>query len=80
MHKLRRVDPADREKLIEAVKEENNRNSNAKNLAELIDYLYENGGYFMLGGDVEQEWQAPGHILASAIKRVDVARDRKSVV
>jgi basic membrane protein A len=59
--------------IIEAVKEENNRNSNAKNLAELIDYLYENGGYFMLGGDVEQEWQAPGHILASAIKRVDVA-------
>jgi len=59
--------------IIEAVKEENNRISNAKDLHELIDFLYENGGFYMLGGDVEQEWQAPGHILASAIKRVDVA-------
>jgi basic membrane protein A len=59
--------------IIEAVKEENNRISNAKNLHELIDFLYENVGFYMLGGDVEQEWQAPGHILASAIKRVDVA-------
>ncbi|SHH22954.1 BMP family lipoprotein [Thermosipho atlanticus] len=59
--------------IIEAIKEENNKCSNAKNLSELLDYLYDNNGYFMLGGDVEQEWQAPGHILASAIKRVDVA-------
>lgn len=59
--------------IIEAIKEENLKNVTSKELKELIDYMYLNGGYYMLGGDVEQEWQAPGHILASAIKRVDTA-------
>ncbi|QTA37656.1 BMP family ABC transporter substrate-binding protein [Thermosipho ferrireducens] len=59
--------------LLEAIKEENQKRANIDNLPEFIDDLYKNGGVFMLGGDIEQEWQAPGHILASAIKRVDVA-------
>lgn len=59
--------------IIEAIKEENLRNVDSNDLKNLIDYFYENNGYFMIGGDVEQEPQAPGHILASAIKRVDVA-------
>ncbi|ANQ54489.1 membrane protein [Thermosipho sp. 1063] len=59
--------------IIEAVKEEDQKLVKSDNLKDLIDYFYENGGYFMLGGDVEQGPQAPGYILASAIKRVDVA-------
>ncbi|ABR31469.1 membrane protein [Thermosipho melanesiensis] len=59
--------------IIEAIKEENYKNVPNGDLKGLLDYMYDNIGYFMLGGDIEQEPQAPGHILASAIKRVDVA-------
>lgn len=43
-------------------------------LKEVIDSYYEKGrGYFAVGVDVDQDYLAPGFILSSVLKRVDVA-------
>jgi basic membrane protein A len=43
-------------------------------LAKVIDAYYEKGeGYFAIGVDSDQDYMAPGYVLASAFKRVDNA-------
>jgi basic membrane protein A len=59
---------AAREKFAELVGKEN------PTLQEFIDYYYEHGkGYFAIGVDADQDYMAPGAVLASAMKRVDMA-------
>ncbi|MGM0640076.1 MAG: BMP family lipoprotein [Thermotogota bacterium] len=44
------------------------------NLKEVIDAYYNKGsGYFSIGVDSDQDYLAPGYVLASAMKRVDQA-------
>ncbi len=44
------------------------------NLKEVIDAYYNTGsGYFSIGVDSDQDYLAPGYVLASAMKRVDQA-------
>ncbi len=43
-------------------------------LEDFINYYYEHGkGYFAIGVDADQDYVAPGAVLASAMKRVDMA-------
>ena len=43
-------------------------------LEDFINYYYEHGkGYFAIGVDADQDYMAPGAVLTSAMKRVDMA-------
>ena len=47
---------------------------NNPSLVEFIDYYYDKGkAFFAIGVDADQDYMAPGAVLASAMKRVDMA-------
>ncbi len=59
---------AAKEKFAQLVGKEN------PTLVDFIDYYFENGkGFFAIGVDADQDYMAPGAVLASAMKRVDMA-------
>lgn len=60
--------------VIEAAKEKFTALAGTSDLAGLIDYYYDKGKfYFAMGVDADQDYMAPGAVLASAMKRVDMA-------
>ena len=60
--------------VIEAAREKFSALAGSDNLVDLIDYYVENKkGFFAIGVDMDQDYMAPGAVLASAMKRVDVA-------
>ncbi|MBO8161514.1 MAG: BMP family ABC transporter substrate-binding protein [Thermosipho sp. (in: Bacteria)] len=59
--------------VIEAAKEKMVSLVGSEDMAKIIEYAYENGGYFAMGVDVDQDYMAPGVVLASAMKGVDTA-------
>ncbi|ABR29896.1 membrane protein [Thermosipho melanesiensis] len=59
--------------VIEAAKEKMVSLVGKNDLVSILDYAYNNGGYFAMGVDVDQDYMAPGVVLASAMKGVDTA-------
>lgn len=59
--------------VIEAAKEKMISLVGKSDLVSILNYAYENGGYFAMGVDVDQDYVAPGIVLASAMKGVDTA-------
>lgn len=59
--------------VIEAAKEKMIALVGSEDLSKVIEYAFEKGGYFAMGVDVDQDYMAPGVVLASAMKGVDTA-------
>ncbi|MCD6545974.1 MAG: BMP family ABC transporter substrate-binding protein [Thermotogae bacterium] len=60
--------------VIEAAKEKFSALAGTSELVGLINYYWKNGkGLFAMGVDADQDYLAPGAVLASAMKRVDMA-------
>lgn len=60
--------------VIEAAKEKFSALTGTSDLKGFIDYYFENKkGIFAMGVDADQDYLAPGAVLASAMKRVDMA-------
>ncbi|QTA37985.1 BMP family ABC transporter substrate-binding protein [Thermosipho ferrireducens] len=59
--------------VIEAAKEKMVSLVGSEDMAKIIEYAFENGGFFAMGVDVDQDYMAPGVVLASAMKGVDTA-------
>ena len=60
--------------VIEAAKEKFSALAGTSDLDKLIDYYAEHGkGFFAIGVDADQDYMAPGAVLCSAMKRVDMA-------
>ncbi len=60
--------------VIEAAKEYFTSLVGSDDLVDLIDYYYKTGqGFFAIGVDVDQDYMAPGAVLCSSMKRIDVA-------
>lgn len=60
--------------VIEAAREKFSALTKSSNLVDFINYYLENNkGFFAIGVDMDQDYMAPGAVLASAMKRVDTA-------
>ncbi|WP_126992992.1 BMP family lipoprotein [Thermosipho globiformans] len=59
--------------VIEAAKEKMVSLVGKDDLKSILEYAFEKGGYFAMGVDVDQDYMAPGVVLASAMKGVDTA-------